>query len=293
MKGCDRRTSTLKLLPLILPVGGLFAVGLVMTVLQSFGMLVPVPDLVPGGRAWMNLFTDRWMWATICHTLAVSIVSAVVSVALGIVLAWGIYRLPGAWRKLAGVYKISLILPHLLAAYLVVLIFGQSGFLSALAARLGIIQAPGDFPNVLYGGHGIGVGLAYVMKETSFVILMAMGLLRKLDENLLISARMLGASRTSVFLDIAIPHLRPVIVSCFVILSLYAMGSFEIPRLIGGSRPQMLSISVYNLYFHRDLSHRPEAAALLTMLILLSSLLIYGFFLRGKRGGYQDSAARR
>ena len=245
------------------------------TLAQSFGYLLPLSDGRGSGEAWMYLFNDSWIWFSVLHSLAVALGSATLSVALGTLLAWGIHSLPGAWRQAAAIYKIPLILPHLTVAYMAILIFGQAGIISSLASRAGWIESTGDFPNLLYSGHGYGVTLAYVMKETSFAILMVSGLLRKLDENLVHSARMLGASRWAVFRDVVIPHVRPALISSFLILSLYALGAFEIPWLIGESKPQMLSVTVYNLYFQRDLSRRPEAAALLSMLMLLSAFLIY------------------
>lgn len=282
----SRQGSRIRLLPLFLPMGGLFLAGAGVTVIQSFGAMVPVPDVAAGTDAWMYVFNDSWLWLSILHSLTVAISSAGLSVALGTVMAWGIHRLPGTWRHLATVYKIPLILPHLTIAYLAILIFGQAGIISSLGSKLGLVKEVRDFPNLLYSGHGIGVGLAYVMKETSFVILMVTGLLRKLDDDLITSAKMLGASRPAIFRDIVLPHVRPAMISSFLILSLYALGAFEIPWLIGESRPQMLSVTVFNLYFHHDLSRRPEAAALLTMLMVLSAVLIYVAFLisRKRRG---------
>jgi putative spermidine/putrescine transport system permease protein len=271
----DLRSSRLRLLPLVLPIGGLFLAGAAVTVVQSFGLMVPVPDIKRGTDAWMYLFSDGWIWVSVLHSLAVAISSSGISVLLGTLLAWWIHQLPSAWKQASTVYKIPLILPHLTVAYLAVLIFGQAGFLSSIAARAGLIDNTADFPNLLYGGRGVGVGLAYVMKETSFVILMVTGMLRKLKTDLVVSARMLGASQAAVFRDIVLPHVRPAMVSSFLILSLYALGAFEIPWLIGESRPQMLSVTIFNMYFHHDLSRRPEAAALLTTLMVLSGLLIY------------------
>lgn len=282
----SRQGSRVRLLPLFLPVGSLFLAGALVTVIQSFGAMVPVPDIVTGTDAWMYVLHDGWLWLSVLHSLAVAISSAALSVAMGTIMAWGIHRLPGTWRQIATVYKIPLILPHLTIAYLAILIFSQAGIISSLASKLGLINEVGDFPNLLYSGHGIGIGLAYVMKETSFVILMVTGLLQKLDDNLIVSARMLGASRPAIFKDIVLPHVRPAMVSSFLILSLYALGAFEIPWLIGESRPQMLSVTVFNLYFHHDLSRRPEAAALLTMLMVLSAVLIYvAFVISRKRRG--------
>jgi len=272
----SRQGSLVRLLPLMLPMGFLFTAGATVTVLQSFGAMIPLQGISRDSSAWRFIFTDGWLWLSVLYSLSVALSSAGIAVILGTLLAWGIHRLPGTWRRMATVYKIPLILPHLTVAYLAILFFGQAGILSALIMKIGLINEIGDFPNLLYSGYGIGIGLAYVMKETSFVILMVIGLLGKLDENLIISARMLGASSAETVRDIVLPHVRPAMVSSFLILSLYALGAFEIPWLIGESRPQMLSVTVFNLYFHHDLSRRPEAAVILTLLMVLSALLIYG-----------------
>jgi putative spermidine/putrescine transport system permease protein len=124
----SRRGSRLRLLPLILPIGGLFAAGAAVTVIQSFSALIPVPGMEMGTDAWMYVFADSWIVLSILHTLAVSLISAGIAVALGTILAWSIFRLPGIWRQIAAVYKIPLILPHLTIAYITIIIFGQAGF---------------------------------------------------------------------------------------------------------------------------------------------------------------------
>jgi len=89
------------------------------------------------------------------------------------------------------------------------------------------------------------------------------------------TARMLGASKASTFFRIVIPFLLPVINTTFIILFLYSFGAFDIPSILSESRPQMLSITVFNLYFKRDIANRPDAMAILVLMFLFSSLFIY------------------
>lgn len=273
----SRKQSILRLLPIALPIGGLFSAGAVVTVLQSFGFMIPVPAIQPGVEVWKQMLSESWHWISIFHSIVMAISSAALCVIFGTILAWLIHRMPRGWKQVSTIYKIPLILPHLTVAYLVMMLFSQSGFFSSILASWGIIHSTAEFPNILYSGHGLGIILAYVIKGSSFVILMDIALLRKLDENLITAASMLGASWIAIFKDIVLPHLKPAMLSCFAILSCYTFGAFEIPWLIGESRPQMLSITVFNLYFHRDLSQRPHATALLTLLMILSFCIIYAF----------------
>jgi len=89
---------------------------------------------------------------------------------------------------------------------------------------------------------------------------------------------MLGAGRWFTFRSVVYPHIAPVLDTSFIILFLYTLGAFDIPYVIGGSSPRMLSITVYNLYFRRDLAVRPQALALLTLLFAFSLVFVVIFF---------------
>ena len=156
------------------------------------------------------------------------------------------------------VYKIPLILPHIAVAFLVLVFWTKSGFVSSICFHLGWVQRPGDFPSVVYGGTGLGMILAYLYKETPFVILLAWAVLKRLDPRLIQTAYMLGAGRWRVFRRVVLPHMRHVLHTTFIILFLYGFGAFDIPFLVGESSPGMLSIEAFNLYFRRSLADRPR-----------------------------------
>lgn len=58
------------------------------------------------------------------------------------------------------VYKIPLILPHIAVAFVVLVVWSQSGILASVAHWLGLIRSMNEFPNLLYSGWGIGMILA-------------------------------------------------------------------------------------------------------------------------------------
>jgi putative spermidine/putrescine transport system permease protein len=47
--------------------------------------------------------------------------------------------------------------------------------------------------------------------------------------------------------------------------------------MLSESRPGMLSIQVYNLYFKHDLARRPEAMAILTIMFCFAVLFIIAY----------------
>lgn len=267
----------LRLSPLLVPFLLLFTGGLGLAVLQSFGLMLGFP--YEGGPldAWRMLLTEG-MLRSMGLSVYVALVSAALSVGLGMLMAFGVWRLPPRLHPAASVYRIPLILPHIAVAFIVLVFWTQSGLAASVLHSLGLIESPADFPALLYGGSGAGMILAYVYKQVPFAMLMVYAVLQRLDPGLLQTARMLGASRLRTYLRVVVPHCAPVAHTTFIIFFLHAFGAFEIPFLLGESSPGMLSVEVFNLYFRRDLSHRPQAMAVLVSMFVFSAVFIVSYF---------------
>lgn len=262
----------LRLSPLLLPYLVLFCGGVLLTIGQSLGLWTPIPYRGGALDAYVDLLTDPSFYASFRFSLQVAAVSAGCAVAAGTLLAYGVWRLPARLQGAALVYKIPLILPHIAVAFVILLLWSPSGILASIAHHLGLIDAMGAFPNVLYSGWGVGMILAYVLKGTPFAMLLVMALLRHFDPRQIQSAAMLGASGTRIFVRIVLPRVAPAVHTGFIILFLYSFGAFDIPYVLSESRPGMLSIQVYNAYFKRDLAHRPEAMAMLVVMFCFAAL---------------------
>ena len=260
------------LLPLLLPFAGIFAAGLVLTFCQSLGLFLPLESTGPTTEYYTTILGSAAMRRSIAFTLYVSLVSALGSVIVGTWLGYMVWKLPTRLRQAAVVYKVGLILPHVAVAFLVLLYFGQTGLIASLAHHLGLAPTPQDFPQILYAGDGLGMILAYMFKGTPFAMLMSLAVLFGFDVRMLQTAAMLGASRFHAFRRITLPRLLPAMHSAFIILFLYAFGAFDIPFLLGESRPGMLAMRVYDIYFRRDLAERPRAMAILALMFVFTAL---------------------
>ena len=269
------RKRILKLLPILIPFVCIFFSGILLTVLQSFGKLTPSPDHDTVFFAYGKILSSPWFYRSFLYSLRIALLSAGISVFLGTLFAYMVFKLPVKGQRLAIVYKIPLILPHISVAFIVFILWGKSGIFSSFAYKLGLSTGIDNFPDLLYSGHGWGIVTAYIYKEIPFVMLMVLSLMRKFDTRLETVARKLGAGRIRTFRKVVLPHLAPVMHTTFIILFLYSFGAFDIPFLIGESDPSMLSIQVFNLYFMRDLANRPYAMAILTIMLIFGSLFIY------------------
>lgn len=263
-----------KLSPLLVPLVLLFVGGLALAVTQSLGYLLPFE--YQGGRfdAYANLLKLHYLKSA-GLSIYVAVVSAALSVLIGSVLAYVIWSLPERLERAAIVYKVPLILPHIAVAFIVLIFWSKSGVISAASYHAGLLDRVDQFPSVLFSGNGLGMILAYTYKEIPFTILLAYAVLKRMNPQLVTTARMFGAGEYRIFTKVVLPHMARTLHTAFIILFLYSFGAFDIPFLLGESSPGMLSIEAYNLYFRRELADRPTAMAILTCMFLFSLAFIW------------------
>jgi putative spermidine/putrescine transport system permease protein len=268
-------SKIVRLLPLLVPYTLLVLGGFVFALLQSLGVATPVESGEPVFASFIKAFSTPWFFRSFGYSVYIGFVSALISVTLGVWLAYFLWQLPLKRQKIVVVTRVPLILPHIAVGFLVLLFFSQSGFLASLAYHLGMVDSPAAFPSLVYNPGGWGIILAYVYKEVPFVVLMVFAVLIRFNRDIISAASMLGAGKTAVFFRIMVPYLYPVIGTTFLILFLFSFGAFDIPYLIGTSNPEMLTIHVYNTYFKRDLALRPYAMAMLILMLLFSLSIIW------------------
>jgi len=265
--------TLMKLSPLLVPFVLLFLGGLTLAVSQSLGFWLPLP--YDGGMfdAYTALL-DPHLLESVGLSLYVALVSALVSVSVGAMLAYAVWRLPDTLERASVVYKVPLILPHIAVAFIVLVFWTKSGLFSSVAYHLGLLNTPAEFPSVLYGNYGLGMILAYTYKEVPFMVILGYAVLKRVSPRVVVAAKMLGAGEVYTFFHVVLPHMYRVMHVVFIILFLYAFGAFDIPFLLGESSPGMLSVEVFNLYFRRDLANRPVAMAVLVCMFLFSLAFI-------------------
>lgn len=276
MSSIDKSQGWIKLSPLFIPWTFILA-GLFLTLLQSFNFFIPV---LGGSRgdAYIKILMDIHIWQSIAFSFYVAFLTAFFSSIIGFSLALLFWDLSNPWQRIIPVYKILLVLPHISVAYIAILLFSRTGLLSSFLFRLGFIDDFRTFPVLVFDNKGIGIILAYLMKEIPFVILMISAHLHKIPSQLLQSAQMLGGGKIYIIRRIVIPSSMPSVISVFLILFLYSFGGFEIPFLLGGSKPVMISVTVYDMLFRKGFAYRAEAMVVLIIILLISIIILLLFF---------------
>ncbi|MEB3357094.1 MAG: ABC transporter permease subunit [Synechococcales bacterium] len=263
---------------LMLPAVGiivlLFGGGLVLAFLQSIGLMGLLSTGEVSLAAYRAALTNPEFGRSLTLSLAIALTATGLSTLLSIGLAL-LLRSAGRWASLA--CQITLPIPHLVGVTGMLLLLAPSGFLARILMALGWVQSDQDFPLLVNDGFNLGVMLHFLWKEIPFITLILLAVLRGIDPAYEIQARALGATRWQCFWNVTLPMMRSGILSASLIVFGFIFASFEVPFLLGSTRPRALPVLVYRAFTDTDLSKRPEAIALGLILSLISIAIIAAY----------------
>lgn len=268
---------SLLLAPALVVLGVLFTGGLYAALVQSLGYLPAVGMTEVSLEAYREVLGREDFLDALLLTVYVAGVSTALTTVLAVLAALALRHGPG--RISSVVFQVPLTIPHLLAAVGIALVISQTGLGARLAAALGLIGAPAEFPALLYDKYSVGVILTYVWKEVPFVALVVLANLRGVAAELEDVARTLGANAWQRFWYVVFPVISPGIVAASLIVFAFTFGAFEVPYLLGQDYPAMLPVVAYEEYRSIQLSDRPAAMAI-NILIALITVAFAAAYLR-------------
>ncbi|PHS36123.1 MAG: spermidine/putrescine ABC transporter permease [Alkaliphilus sp.] len=268
----------LMLLP-VMVVMSVFILGLISAVLQSFGYIPVFGMSEITLRHYINILESRSFLRALGFGIYISFASSGISVFIGTYVAYLIYRNKKETLWVRTLYKIPIAVPHAIAALLVFIILTQSGVLSRIFYNLGLIDNLMEFPELIFDRGGIGIIIAYTWKGIPFIMMITLGILKKIDARLVDTALNLGASKKEAWWQVEFPMILPTVLTGFILLFAFSFGAFEVPFLIGPSAPRALPVVAYIQYTSIDLSLRPQAMVINVIISTISLMLVYVYIL--------------
>ena len=288
----QRITPYLLLVPFLLIMGLIFINGLVQAIVQSLGYLPAFGMDELTLEHYRQVFTDFRFISSLRHTFYIALTSSVLSVVLGVFVAFLIHKARRGNKLSFTLYRVPILIPHVVVIIVIFHIFFQSGIISRFAYSLGLIESANDFPLLIYDRAGLGIILVYLYKQIPFVALMVFTISRNLDSKYFHVAENLGASPFQIMTRITLPLLAPTILSAFLITFAFGFGAFEVPYLLGSPARHTLPILAFIEYRSPVLADRPSAMAVNVVISAISLLMIWVYILvlnkftrRGMEGG--------
>lgn len=268
-----RIALAIRLMPALAVIAVFLGAGMGFAVAQSLGYQPYLPTRPGEGLTlgvYVDLLHDPAVEPAIALTLRVAVASTFAAAVLGTGLALLIHRLGRGRVWAARLVQVNLATPHVVGALAMLLLLSQTGLVSRLSHSVGVVGSPADFPELTSDRLGLGIMLEYVWKETPFISLLVLAALGRASDELGRAARVLGARRWQRFRHVTLPVIAPPLMAGTVLVFAFAVGSYEVPRLLGRPYPATVSALAYEYYTDADLAARPQAMALAMVATVIS-----------------------
>ncbi len=214
-------SSTLIILGLYLiffvyPIGKLFSEAIYDPATQSFTL-----------ANFIKFFSQRYYFSTIINSFQVTIIATVLTLLIGVPLAYfmSVYLIKG--RKLLQIIIIlcSMSAPFV-GAYSWILLLGRNGLITnGLSSLFGITM-----PDI-YGFKG--VLLVLTLQLFPLIFLYVQGALANVDNTLFEASENMGCSGIRRFFKIVLPLVKPTLLAGSLLVFMRAFADFGTPMLIG------------------------------------------------------------
>lgn len=263
------------ILPSLITIVTIFFGGLILGLLQSLGLMEIGGNSHFTINAYRQLILSKDFINSLALTLKVALVSSVLSGVLAIILVRVLFIL-GENKKTAiirKIFQVPMLVPHVTAAYLIMLLFMKSGWFSSIAYSIGITKSIEAFPSVVNDSNSLGIIMTYIWKETPFIMLMVFPIISRIQDSWLEIAQVFGARRQEFFREVILPLILPTWLSSVIIVFAFTFSDFEVPYLLGITYPKFISVYSYNLYYNGQLSDRPLALAANFILAIITAIL--------------------
>jgi molybdate transport system permease protein len=233
------------------------------------GLFLLVPVLALFATLSWNDFVSGLRNPLLLPALRLSLLTTGTSLALvvslGSLVAWRVARNPGrASRWMEAVAQLPAVIPPAVAGVGLLLAFGRRGLLGAWLDRHGISLA--------FSTPAVVLAEAFV--SAPFFVQAAIAAFRRVDDNLLVVARTLGASPFRTFWRVGLPLAAPGLVAGAAMSWARAVGEFGATLFFAGNmtgRTQTMPLAVYTA-MESDLR---AAQALSLILVALAFALLF------------------
>ncbi|MFV0463808.1 MAG: ABC transporter permease [Nostocoides sp.] len=208
-------------------------------------------------------------------SLACASVAMLISLLLGVPLAWYLANSPGRLAApVRGLVTVPLVLPPVVGGIALLMALGRTGIVGQWLATVAGVTLP-------FSTAGVIVAETFVAMP--FLVVTVEGALRSSDGRYAEAARTLGATRLTVFRRVSLPLILPALASGAALTWARALGEFGATITFAGNFPgrtQTMPLAAY-LALQTD----PEAAIALSLVLLTVSVLIL-WALRGRWRGH-------
>lgn len=256
----------------------LFVYGVGTGIAQGLGVMPFLGMVEPTLRYVREALARPDFAASIGYSVYLALASAAIALVGGIALAAALTRVRAGGATRIAALNLPVMTMHALVAMGIVFLFSGSGLAARLLHAIGLVQTPADFPSVVGDPGGLGIVLVYAWKELPYVAFCTVALMANVSSSLGEAAAVCGASPTRAFFGVTLPLCLPAALRAFLVVFAFALGSYEVPFLLGATAPKALPVLAYIEFQDPDIANRCYAMALNGIAALLGALAALAYF---------------
>jgi putative spermidine/putrescine transport system permease protein len=254
----------------LFPVAALLWTSVVPKVGASGGLDLSIYD---------KLLGDPYMRSIIWRTIKLSTITTLASLVLAFPVALHMRYVSPRWRSIIMLVMLSPLLTSAVDRTLAwVILLSPRGILNNGLGFLGLGPV-----NLIYNEIGVVIGLTHVL--FGYMVLSLMTSILKIDENLVLAASNLGASRWQILTKIILPLSLPGMVAGSTLVFTMSASTYVTPALLGGTSTKLMAPEIYDLAIIY-LEWR-KAAALSTILFVLICFAMWAMTRWAERGRWK------
>jgi putative spermidine/putrescine transport system permease protein len=249
-----------------------FGLPLIRVIIAS---VAPSQGWLPDFDAYAQvLFTPIYRQGLL-FSLWLAIAPTMLAVIVGVPLAALLIQYFPGKGFFGALYKIPLVVPSIVAAFVVLILLDRGGLAHRWVALVGI-----NLPRVVRDPAGIGIILASAWKNIPFLALIVAGSFAAIPDDLTRAARTLGAGTLKIFFRIQLPLALPGITAAALLIFITGLGAYAIPNLLGPSYPIPLSVHMYIQGYERGQWRLVYAMGTILSVAAIAVLLLYYWLTR-------------
>lgn len=257
----------LKIIVLLLPGFGLilFFLGMILyvAVFQSFGLFNLSGEDNFTMQYWQKLFNRKVFYRSVNYSLYVGIISSIISVILAYPIALWLRKPFYGSILINSILKAPLLVHGLVAAFLYVNLIAYHGIINQIFIAVGAWDEPIRMQN---DKNAIGVLILQVWKNLPFALLILLGSIQSIGDDVIDAARDLGANSFQRLKKIIAPLTISSMQAALIIIFIGALADFSFQSIAGPTNKY--SLSQLMLYYKNNGRWHEAAGVGVTIMII-------------------------
>ena len=237
-----------------------------------------------GSSGWSQLLGEAKYRVAVVNTIGLGLAVTLTATLIGAPLAFFTARFSFPGKTLVALLPLTtLVVPEVIAAQAWLMVFGNSGLVTRIAAGWGI-----ELPS-FYGWFGLITVMTFIYY--SYVYIGTLAAIRGFDAQLEEASQSLGVSPGRSLLTVMLPVVLPAVLASMLLVFTLVVGNFAVATVLGHSVP-LLSVLTYQSFVSEVGANPVMQSTLASVSIAIVAIALFAQRLIVSKGRFETVQGR-